>query len=43
LNPELSTATYPSLTPTEALLTVVGDVEVTGYKSKRIPERMQEA
>jgi hypothetical protein len=36
LNPEMSTAQYPSLTPAEALLTVAGDVVVAGYELKGV-------
>lgn len=36
LNLAMSTATYPALTPTEALLTVAGDVVVADYELKGV-------
>lgn len=36
LNPQMSTETYPSLTASEALLTVAGDVVVAGYELKGV-------
>lgn len=36
LNPAMSTAMYPALTPSEALLAVAGDVVVAGYELKGV-------